>query len=375
MSTPAYSCRAPDGRERDRRESGGVRGAGRDGISNIALARPSIRGAGPAHDARAARSWRCSDADSGELAALLPLVVRRERGHAGRKLSRFRGFGLCGADSRSGGTNNADASENLWVAMRSALDGVDVVRLTSMPRTLGSRPNPLALVSGAMPARHSANRLDHLDHARRVPALARQEVSQGGRALLPAAGEGGHAGVPPRRDSGGNRARLRRSRNAAGPAPASGGRRLRRSTGPPTRTSTSACCARACPPARPTSSRSKPVARSSPCLIGPDARPARLRFCASPTAASAGITSRPAGSIVVEAMRYFLARGVSTFDMGIGDYAFKRGFGIEPEPLVDLVAGLTWRGKAVAALHRAKARAAAEPKAQGALADRRPRQG
>ncbi len=69
----------------------------------------------------------------------------------------------------------------------------------------------------------------------------------------------------------------------------------------------------------------------------------------------------PGRLIVVEAMRYFLARGVTTFDMGIGDYAFKRGFGIEPEPLADLVAGLTLRGKAVAAIHRAKTRLRQSP--------------
>ena len=51
----------------------------------------------------------------------------------------------------------------------------------------------------------------------------------------------------------------------------------------------------------------------------------------------------PGRLIVIEAMRHLLARGVNTFDMGIGDYAFKRGFGTEPIPLADFVVPVTWR--------------------------------
>ena len=42
-------------------------------------------------------------------------------------------------------------------------------------------------------------------------------------------------------------------------------------------------------------------------------------------------------------MRHFCAQGVKTFDMGIGDYAFKRGFGTEPIALADLIVPLSWR--------------------------------
>ena len=64
----------------------------------------------------------------------------------------------------------------------------------------------------------------------------------------------------------------------------------------------------------------------------------------------------PGRLIVVEAMRHFCAREVKTFDMGIGDYAFKRGFGTQPVPLVDLVVPITWRGLPYATAFRAKAR-------------------
>lgn len=51
----------------------------------------------------------------------------------------------------------------------------------------------------------------------------------------------------------------------------------------------------------------------------------------------------PGRLIVIEAMRHFAAQGIKTFDMGIGDYAFKRGFGTKPIPLVDLVVPISWR--------------------------------
>lgn len=45
----------------------------------------------------------------------------------------------------------------------------------------------------------------------------------------------------------------------------------------------------------------------------------------------------PGRLVVVEAMRYFVERGVRNFDMGIGDYAFKRGFGASEIALFDVI--------------------------------------
>ncbi len=53
----------------------------------------------------------------------------------------------------------------------------------------------------------------------------------------------------------------------------------------------------------------------------------------------------PGRLVVVEAMRSGLAEGITVFDMGIGDYAFKRGFGCEKIPLSDLTVALTLRGQ------------------------------
>lgn len=64
----------------------------------------------------------------------------------------------------------------------------------------------------------------------------------------------------------------------------------------------------------------------------------------------------PGRLIVIEAMRYFHPRGIATFDMGMGDYAFKRSFGTTPIPLTDLIVALSWRGAPTVAARRLKER-------------------
>ncbi len=62
----------------------------------------------------------------------------------------------------------------------------------------------------------------------------------------------------------------------------------------------------------------------------------------------------PGRLVVVEAMKYFVARGVHRFDMGVGDYPFKRGFGTEPVPLYDLVVAQDVTALPKALFHRLK---------------------
>ena len=70
----------------------------------------------------------------------------------------------------------------------------------------------------------------------------------------------------------------------------------------------------------------------------------------------------PGRLVVLEAMRYFLIRGLRAFDLGIGAYAFKEGLGAEAAPLVDLTLPLTWRACPAALLARAKAKAREHPR-------------
>lgn len=64
----------------------------------------------------------------------------------------------------------------------------------------------------------------------------------------------------------------------------------------------------------------------------------------------------PGRLIVVEAMKYFVARGVRRFDFGIGDYPFKRGFGVTEVPLYDLIVARDLAALPRALFHRWKGR-------------------
>lgn len=64
----------------------------------------------------------------------------------------------------------------------------------------------------------------------------------------------------------------------------------------------------------------------------------------------------PGRMVVIEAMEYLVARGITTFDMGIGDYPFKRWIGCEPHPLYDRLIAITPRGHAHALFDRLKRR-------------------
>jgi CelD/BcsL family acetyltransferase involved in cellulose biosynthesis len=64
----------------------------------------------------------------------------------------------------------------------------------------------------------------------------------------------------------------------------------------------------------------------------------------------------PGRLIVVCAMKELFAQGVNTFDMGIGDYQFKRGFGTEPIVLVDVLEPISLKGRAWVLAQRMRAR-------------------
>lgn len=77
----------------------------------------------------------------------------------------------------------------------------------------------------------------------------------------------------------------------------------------------------------------------------------------------------PGRITLLAVMESLVAEGVRTFDLGIGDYQFKRRLGADTFGLVDLIAPLTWKGAAVAAAIGAK-RALARQPALKRLADR-----
>jgi len=77
----------------------------------------------------------------------------------------------------------------------------------------------------------------------------------------------------------------------------------------------------------------------------------------------------PGRMTLLAVLEHLVADGLSTFDLGIGDYDFKRRLGAVPAPLADLTAPLSWTGLPLAAGLRTKAFLGRQP-ALKRLADR-----
>ncbi|MEZ5900282.1 MAG: GNAT family N-acetyltransferase [Hyphomicrobiaceae bacterium] len=73
----------------------------------------------------------------------------------------------------------------------------------------------------------------------------------------------------------------------------------------------------------------------------------------------------PGRLVIVEAMKYFVAHGVRRFDFGIGDYPFKRGFGVAEVPLYDLFVAKDLAALPKTLYHRAVAHARKSPTIRG----------
>ena len=102
-----------------------------------------------------------SDAATGELAALLPLVRRL---HNGIRVVEFADLALTDYNAPVLGTawpRDAAAAQALWrdlaAALRRLPGGCDLIRLRKMPADLGGKPNPLALLDGAGPCPLNGN--------------------------------------------------------------------------------------------------------------------------------------------------------------------------------------------------------------------------
>ena len=97
------------------------------------------------------------DAASGEVALRLPLVLRSE---GRRRVIEFADLNLTDYNAPALGPaapRDTAGARALWRAIRRALPRADLIRLTKIPATLGQRPNPLALLPGALPCALNGN--------------------------------------------------------------------------------------------------------------------------------------------------------------------------------------------------------------------------
>jgi len=102
-----------------------------------------------------------TDAATGEPAALLPLIRRR---HNGIRIVEFADLALTDYNAPMLGPmapRDAAAARALWrdllAALRRMPGGADLIRLRKMPLDLDGRPNPLTLLDGARPSSLNGN--------------------------------------------------------------------------------------------------------------------------------------------------------------------------------------------------------------------------
>jgi CelD/BcsL family acetyltransferase involved in cellulose biosynthesis len=102
-----------------------------------------------------------TDAATGELAVLLPLI---RRPHKGIRIVEFADLTLTDYNAPllgAGRPRDAAAARTLWrdltAALRRLPEGCDLIRLRKMPAELGQQSNPLALLDGASPCPLNGN--------------------------------------------------------------------------------------------------------------------------------------------------------------------------------------------------------------------------
>lgn len=283
---------------------------------------------------------RCS---SGTIALALPLVVRTSGAF---RSAEFADLGLTDYCAPLLGLDPPTTREEaaaLIEALRSLLDDVDIIRLEKMPAVMEGRPNPLVLPDGAQPSRFSGNRLEVVTTVkdfiasrgkkyRKETDRSRRRLEDGGTVTfsrattldeIDCAYRVLEAWQEARHHELGHDYRLDRAEISA-------------------------------------FYRNLLIANRDTHL----ASLFTLKVDQQPVAAVLGIIHErtftllriadagqawshcsPGRMVVIEAMGYLVAQGVRTFDMGIGDYPFKRWIGCQSYPLYDRLIAISRRGR------------------------------
>lgn len=300
-----------------------------------------------------------TDATTGELAVLLPLVETREGGlevvsWASLGVSDY-GAPLLGPKTPA----NARDAEAMWAAVKRCLKGCDLVQLANMPDDIDGRPNPFALLKSRRPSRHAR-------HALTLPGTVEQFLASRGKKYRKEAERCGRLlaekGTPEFR-----RAETEPEISQAYAALQTQQHERHAARGSDYRLDQAAYARFFATALR----HGTPLATAHIFTLKAGGETGAVLYGIShgstftllriSTGGESWKRVSPGRLIVLDAMRYFLERGISTFDMGIGDYDFKQGFGIASEPLVDVVAALSLRGAPTVALARTKARARQYP--------------
>lgn len=292
------------------------------------------------------------DRRSGELAAMLPLVLRT----GGRlRIVEFTDDGVSDANAPILGPaapRDAADAQAMWEAMGAALAGTDVVRFTKMPREIEGRVNPLTLLPAARRSSLSTNLVaikgSWDDYLATLKGALRKQLRKSWRLFAQ------HEGAVFRRvDDPDEAVRLLATLERQQ------GARLR-AQGEPYRLDEPAFSAfyRAV--------TAEGVADGSvilTALMQGDTVVAALLGLARGDAyvmvrisadAAQWANCSPGRLVIVNTMQSLHAEGYRVFDFSVGDYPYKRRLGARGEALFDLTAALTPRGLPLLAYDRAK---------------------
>jgi CelD/BcsL family acetyltransferase involved in cellulose biosynthesis len=276
------------------------------------------------------------------LALRLPLVRRRR---AGLTLIEFADLDLTdynGPLLGEAAPRDAAGARALWRAVRRALPEADLVRLVKMPVAIGSRPNPLALLTGAKPSSLNGNLVtigESFDAWRfSLQRPVRRELERSWRVFGkhpdaefrfitdPGQADRVLATMEAQQDQ-----RMHDKGEAYHLDDPAIARFYRRLVQDGLRTG---------------------FAVLSALTVGEVVVAALLGIQDSQTyimvrishAGEAWANCSPGRLVIERTMAALHAQGFRRFDFSIGNYAYKRRFGVEPLPLADLVEPLSWKG-------------------------------
>lgn len=288
------------------------------------------------------------DGATGEVALVLPLVLRivgrlRVIEFADLNLTDYNAPLLGPAAPRDGA-----AMRRLWRAVRRALPAADVLRLSKLEPRLSGRPNPLALMRGAVPCALAGNTLDTRQdlHSRQGTVLSREERKHIARTWRIFTKEPDAAFERITKIARGKDVLAALESLQAGRMNALGAPYVLNE------------------PRHALFYRlliERGIADGSVVLTaltaGDEIVAVHLGLrheerCITIRVGMAGgrwASCSPGRLVIARTMAALQAEGVRVFDLGIGDYTYKRRLGCKPLPLLDVVQPLSWRGLAPAA--------------------------
>jgi CelD/BcsL family acetyltransferase involved in cellulose biosynthesis len=292
------------------------------------------------------------DRRSGELAAMLPLVLRTD---SRVRIVEFADDGVSDSNAPILGPaapQDAADAHAMWEAMRAAFTGTDLVRFTKMPREIEDRVNPLTLLPAAQRSSLSGNLVaiegSWDDYLATLKGLLRKQLRKSWRLFAQH-----HGAIFRRIDDPDEAVRLLATLERQQ------GARLR-AQGQPYRLDEPVFSAfyRAI--------TAEGVADGSVILTAlmhhDQVVAALLGLTRGDTYVMVRISAdanrwancSPGRLVIVKTMQSLHAEGYRLFDFSVGDYPYKRRLGAHGEPLFDLTAALTPRGLPLLAYDRAK---------------------